>query len=183
LSFIGRMDEPRKGLDTLLTALPQIRASFADLEVVIAGEGRRSLPPGCRTLGVVSDREKSELLATSDVFVAPHVARESFGIVLLEAMASGTPVVASDLPAFADILAPVGRSRMRQLGVTFPVGDADALAGAVVGVLTHPDPVRTEAARQATRAYDWGNVGAAIAEVYRATWAVGRPARKGMRTR
>ncbi len=172
LSFLGRMDEPRKGLDTLLAALPRVRAVFPDLEVVIAGEGRRSLPPRCRTLGVVSDREKAELLGSSDLFVAPHLARESFGIVLLEAMASGTPVVASDLPAFADILVPAGGST-QQLGVTFRVGDADALAGAVVSALRQPEVGRTHAARQASRAYDWDVVGAAITEVYRATRGVG----------
>lgn len=172
LSFLGRMDEPRKGLDTLLAALPQVRTFFPDLDVIIAGQGRRSLPFRCRALGLVSDRQKAALLGSSDLFVAPHVARESFGIVLLEAMASGTPVVASDLPAFADILAPAGAVSARPLGVTFPVGDAAALARAVVSALAEPDVGRTDAARQASRAYDWDVIGAAITEVYRATRGV-----------
>ncbi|MET0695116.1 MAG: glycosyltransferase family 4 protein, partial [Propionibacteriaceae bacterium] len=74
LSFLGRMDEPRKGLDTLLAALPLIRSGFGEVEVVLAGEGNRALPPGLRTLGIISDRQKADLLSSSDVFVAPHVA-------------------------------------------------------------------------------------------------------------
>jgi phosphatidylinositol alpha-mannosyltransferase len=167
LSFLGRMDEPRKGLDTLLAALPQIRTGFPDLDVVLAGEGTRNLPAGMRTLGIISDSAKAALLASSDVFVAPHVARESFGIVLLEAMASRTAVVASDLPAFVDLLGDPTDASM--LGATFPVGDHEGLAQAVRAVLDHPDRSRTAAAEQASRRYDWSVVGAAITEVYRAT--------------
>ncbi|MBA3528233.1 MAG: glycosyltransferase family 4 protein [Propionibacteriaceae bacterium] len=173
LTFLGRRDEPRKGLDVLLRALPRIRASFGDLDVVVAGRGSCDLPAGCRALGPVSDAQKAAILATSDVFVAPHLERESFGIVLLEAMASGAPVVASDLPAFCDILAgepPDGDL----LGSTFPVGDAAALATSVIEGLSDPPTARIVAARRASRRYDWTVVGAATAEVYRATCAVAR---------
>ena len=121
LLFLGRTDEPRKGLDVLLAALPAIREAVPDLEVVVAGQGARPLPPDCVGLGLVDERRKADLLASADVFVAPHRARESFGIVVLEAMASGAPVVASDLPAFAELLGGIGPGPAER-GVLFPAG-------------------------------------------------------------
>jgi phosphatidylinositol alpha-mannosyltransferase len=174
ISFLGRLDEPRKGLDTLLDAVPELLSSFPGLDVVIAGQGSRPLPAGCRSLGVVTDRDKGELLASSDVFVAPHLARESFGLVLLEAMASGAAVVASDLDAFSDLLAG-SPGAQPGLGSTFAVGDPVALAAAVRTALERPDPVRLAAAAVASRSYDWSVVGSAISEVYRATRDLARP--------
>src|SRR5215204_5993660 len=121
LIFIGRLDEPRKGLDVLLAAIPLIREARPDLEVIVAGQGSRPLPSCCRSLGTISDETKIELLNTADVFVAPQLARESFGIVLLEAMASGVQIVASDLPSFVDVLG--GPHDESRLGEVFAVGD------------------------------------------------------------
>ena len=168
LTFLGRLDEPRKGLETLLEALPAIRTCYPGLEIAIAGQGSRPLPAGCRRLGVVTDAEKAELLATSDVFVAPHLSRESFGLVLLEAMAAGAPVVASDLPAFLDLLHS-DAATPAALGSTFPAGNPSALATAVIGALGDRDTARVRAAQEASRHYDWSVVGAAVTEVYRAT--------------
>ena len=97
LIFLGRLDEPRKGLDVLLAAVQLIRRARPNLEVIVAGQGSRTLPPWCPNLGTITDEAKIALLGSADVFVAPQLARESFGIVLLEAMASGVQVVASDL--------------------------------------------------------------------------------------
>ncbi|WP_152363840.1 glycosyltransferase family 4 protein [Microlunatus speluncae] len=185
LAFLGRLDEPRKGLDVLLAALPMIRAGARDLgidelEVVIAGQsgrgatgrGRRALPPGCRGVGMISNVERAGLLGTTDVFVAPHRARESFGIVLLEAMASGAPIVASDLPAFVDLLRDGDDDR---LGELFPAGDPDRLAAAVIATLADRPAVRQRAgrARSASRGYDWAMVGPRVVEAYDGT--LGRP--------
>jgi phosphatidylinositol alpha-mannosyltransferase len=166
LIFIGRLDEPRKGLDVLLAAVPLIRQTRPDLEVLIAGQGSRRLPPGCRNLGTISEPTKIALLASADVFVAPQLARESFGIVLLEAMASGVPIVASDLSSFVDLLG--ARQDEHRLGEVFTVGDHRALAHAVIHVLDHPDPMQAARAQQVARNYDWSNVGTTVLALYRA---------------
>jgi phosphatidyl-myo-inositol alpha-mannosyltransferase len=166
LIFIGRLDEPRKGLDLLLAAVRLIRTARPNLEVVVAGEGSRPLPSWCSNRGIVTDEAKIALLGSADVFVAPQLARESFGIVLLEAMASGVQIVASDLPPFVDLLgAPQDEQR---LGEIFTVGDHRALARAVLQVLDRPEAQRAARARQAARSYDWSRVGTTILAVYRA---------------
>ncbi len=167
--FLGRLDEPRKGLDVLLAALPQVRAAVGEVEVVVAGQGSRVLPPGCISLGNISHPEKVALLRSASVFVAPHLARESFGIVLLEAMASGTPVVAAALPAFADLIG--GGPGRAAVGELFAVGDAADLARALTDTLRRPDHVRTRRAREAARRYDWSVIAPQIVGVYRAALA------------
>jgi phosphatidylinositol alpha-mannosyltransferase len=175
LVFIGRLDEPRKGLDVLLAALPLIREARPNLQVIVAGQGSRPLPPGCRNLGTISEETKIALLGSADVFVAPQLARESFGIVLLEAMATGVQIVASDLPSFVDLLG--ARDEERRLGEVFAVGDHRALAQAVLQVLDHPDPMRAARAQQAARNYDWSSVGTTVLAIYRAALSAG-PARR-----
>jgi phosphatidylinositol alpha-mannosyltransferase len=166
LIFLGRLDEPRKGLDVLLAAAPLIMKTRPDLEVIVAGQGNRPLPEWCRTLGMISLEAKIALLGSADVFVAPHLARESFGIVLLEAMASGVPIVASELPSFLDVLgSPQDEGR---LGEVFTAGDAGGLADSVLRVLEQPNPRRTVRAQEAARRYDWSAVGATVVAVYRA---------------
>ena len=166
LIFIGRLDEPRKGLDVLLAAVPLIKEARPNLQVIVAGQGNRPLPPGCSNLGTISEETKIALLGSADVFVAPQLARESFGIVLLEAMASGVQIVASDLPSFVDLLgAPQDEERR---GDAFAVGDHRALARAVLHALEQPNPLQTARAQQAARSYDWSGVGGAVLAVYRA---------------
>jgi phosphatidylinositol alpha-mannosyltransferase len=175
LVFLGRTAEPRKGLDVLLAALPAIHRAVPGLEVIIAGEGAKPLPLGCAQLGLVSEAEKAELLRSADVFVAPHRARESFGVVVLEAMASGVPVVAADLEPFMDLLGPAVPGGPAA-GTLFPSGDPQALARSVIEVLQRPDPVSTALARQRARRYDWSTVGAAVQRVYRTALAGARQA-------
>ncbi|HVD55159.1 MAG TPA: glycosyltransferase family 4 protein [Propionibacteriaceae bacterium] len=166
LIFLGRLDEPRKGLDVLLAAVPLIMKTWPDLEVIVAGQGSRPLPEWCRSLGMISAESKIALLGSADVFVAPHLARESFGIVLLEAMASGVPIVASELPSFLDVLA--SRRGEGRLGEVFTAGDPGALAASVLRVLAQPNPLRTVRAQEAARRYDWSAVGSTVVAVYRA---------------
>ena len=167
LVFLGRVEEPRKGLDVLMAALPAVRAVHPDLEVVVAGRGHRALPSWVRRETSVTDGEKAALLAGADVFVAPHTERESFGIVLLEAMASGAPVVASDLPAFAALLEHDPADPHRGMGALFPTGDADALAAALLAALDARDAIRTERGRRHARRFDWSLIGPSVVEVYR----------------
>ncbi len=178
LSFLGRLDEPRKGLPVLLKAWPQIFAARPGVRLLIAGRGaideaRRKIPPECRDavtfLGGVSDEDKAAMLASSDIYVAPHTGGESFGIVLAEAMAAGAPVLASELGAFRALL-DGGR-----LGALVPVGDADALAAEAIALLE--DPQRRAAMRAAAsvgvRRYDWSNVAEEIFAVYEMAVASG----------
>lgn len=162
LLFLGRSGEPRKGLDVLLDALPALRRAHPSLEVLVAGPGRRSLPPGCRALGLVGEADKRRLLRTADVFVAPHTARESFGIVVLEAMASGVPVVASDLAPFAELLG----GAPDPAGQLFRRGDPVALAAAVDRALAEGRGARTRRAQMLAARYDWSVVGPEVLDVY-----------------
>lgn len=169
--FLGRMDEPRKGLHVLREALPMLLSALPDLQVLVAGPGdieeQRALIPGGLSdavtfLGRVSDEDKVRALRSVDAYVAPHTGGESFGIVLVEAMAAQTAVVASDLPAFRRVLED-GRC-----GRLFPVGDAEALAGAVVDVLTDA-ALRTELVASAdvrVRQFDWDVVVDDVIAVY-----------------
>ncbi|MEU1980380.1 glycosyltransferase family 4 protein [Nocardia sp. NPDC019395] len=174
--FLGRYDEPRKGMQVLLGALPSLVARHPDVEVLIVGRGdedrlRREAGPlarHLRFLGQVSDTEKASAMRSADVYVAPNLGGESFGIILIEAMAAGTAVVASELDAFRRVL------RDGAAGVLIPTGDSEALADALDGLLTDDDR-RADLVRTATRvvgSYDWPVVAEQILRVYE-TVAVG----------
>ena len=110
--FLGRYDEPRKGMAVLIDALPSLVERFPGLQVLIVGRGDEDelrakvggLAGHLRFLGLVDDAAKASAMRSADVYCAPHLGGESFGIVLVEAMAAGTPVVASDLHAFRRVL-------------------------------------------------------------------------------
>jgi len=161
VTFVGRLRERRKGLEVLLGAVAPIVRRHPDVEICVAGAGV-PIPagPNVRYLGELSEHERNELLSTSDVFVAPHTGRESFGIVLLEALASGATVVASDLPAFAELLTDTAG----HVGRIVEAGSSDALASAVIMALAQPVPAvrgRALAAR-----YDWQMIGPAVLDTY-----------------
>ncbi len=171
VSFLGRIDEPRKGLGVLLSAVPEIAARRPDVPVLVAGTGdtaeaRRGLQgehrDRVRFLGAIDDAAKADLLASSALYVAPHLGGESFGIVLAEAMAAGAPVLASDLPAFRQVLDD-GKA-----GVLFEPGDAAALARETLALLADADrrTALSEAGRDAVRRYDWARVTDEILAVY-----------------
>ncbi|TAL15980.1 MAG: glycosyltransferase family 1 protein [Frankiales bacterium] len=177
--FLGRIDEQRKGLAVLLEALPELVSLVPDVHLLVAGPGdaddvREAVPASLRDrvelLGLVSEEDKPRVFASGDVYCAPNTHGESFGIVLVEAMAAGTPVVASDLEAFRRVL------RDGEAGVLVPVRDAGALAAALGALLL--DPERRErlaaAGRRTVRTYDWKSVTRSIVEVYE-TVAVATP--------
>lgn len=169
--FLGRMDEPRKGLAVLLESLPAVIAQVPDLQVLVAGPGdvdeqRESLPADLAAhvtfLGRISDADKSRALRSVDVYVAPHTGGESFGIVLVEAMAAQAAVVASDLTAFRRVLED-GRS-----GRLFPNQDAEALGAALIELLGDPDQRAryVAAADVRVRDFDWDHVVDDVIAVY-----------------
>jgi phosphatidylinositol alpha-mannosyltransferase len=169
--FLGRMDEARKGLAVLLEALPELVRRVPDVRLLIAGPGdvedvREAVPRSLRDrvelLGLVSEADKASVFASGDVYCAPNTHGESFGIVLVEAMATGIPVVGSDLEAFRRVLED-GRA-----GVLVPVRDAGALATELAALLGDaPRRARLAAvAQQAVLAYDWSAVTRSIVEVY-----------------
>ncbi|MFG2860208.1 glycosyltransferase family 4 protein [Streptomyces sioyaensis] len=171
IGFIGRIDEPRKGLPVLMKALPAILAQVPDARLLVAGRGDEeeavaALPAEMRSrvefLGMVSDEDKARLLRSVDVYVAPNTGGESFGIILVEAMSAGAPVLASDLDAFAQVL------DQGEAGELFANEDADALAASAVRLLGDPGrlgELRERGSRHVRR-FDWSTVGADILAVY-----------------
>jgi phosphatidyl-myo-inositol alpha-mannosyltransferase len=172
IAFLGRLDETRKGLPVLLGAVGQVLDEVPGARFLIAGRGdsgqeqARDLlgerAGAVEFLGGVSDEDKARLLASVDVYVAPQTGGESFGIVLVEAMSAGAPVVASDLGAFSRVLDD------GQAGVLFRTGDSVDLARTLLRVLADPGLRATvaERAHAAVRRYDWSAVTDQVLAVY-----------------
>lgn len=178
LVFFGRVDEPRKGLAVLLGALPKIREQFPDLKLLIAGPGDcddliEDLTDEDRAaitqLGLIDEIEKPNVYASGTIYIAPNTGGESFGIVLLEAMASGTPVLASDLAAFQRVL------KDGECGKLFVNEDSDSLAQAVIDLLR--DETEQQRLRNAGLArvveFDWDTVADDVIEVYKSVTVPG----------
>jgi phosphatidyl-myo-inositol alpha-mannosyltransferase len=135
--FLGRHEE-RKGLAVLLAALPDLPS---DVRIWVASDGPQTAElqarvagdPRVAWLGRIDDAEKARRLRGADVFCAPSLHGESFGVVLLEAMAAGTPIVATDLPGYANV------ARPDREALLVPPGDAGALAAALRRVLQDGD--------------------------------------------
>jgi phosphatidylinositol alpha-mannosyltransferase len=168
--FLGRFDEPRKGMAVLLAALPALVERLPDIEILIVGRGDQDalnddageLASHLRFLGQVDDAAKASAVRSADVYCAPNTGGESFGIVLVEAMAAGTAVVASDLDAFRRVLLD-GKA-----GLLVPTDDPLALAAGLITIL-EDDAVRAryvDAAAEAVRRYDWSVVAREIMRVY-----------------
>jgi phosphatidyl-myo-inositol alpha-mannosyltransferase len=173
--FAGR-HEQRKGLHVLLNAWPEIRRrTGADLRVIGADPLRVRLlmrrlrvpEDGVEVLGFLDqDRFTAELLAAK-ALVAPSLGGESFGMVLTRALACATPVVASDISGYRDVMTP-------ETSLAFPAGDEHALADAVVELLA--DEPRRAAMGAAGRAlaqslYAWDEIAARLVEIYAAAAA------------
>jgi phosphatidylinositol alpha-mannosyltransferase len=151
VAFLGR-DDRRKGLDVLLEAWPSVCAKVPDAELVVIGASRPIDESGVVFEGLVLEARKQELLTSASVFCSPNIGNESFGITLLEGMAAGCAVVASDLPAFTAVAAGTA--------IHVPAGDVDGLTSALVGLLTDQVTVREmgAAARARARAFDWSRL-------------------------
>ena len=170
--FVGR-NEKRKGLSVLLKALPILLREVPDCRLVLVGEGLgdravlRGLDSPLRehvsAIGYVSDEGLPAYYGAADIFCAPALGGESFGVVLLEAMASGTAVVASDIPGYRDVLDRAGGGRL------FKTGDPEDLAVALT-MLLKDDGLRGELKRkglEGVREFSWRNLGDRLEECYR----------------
>jgi phosphatidyl-myo-inositol alpha-mannosyltransferase len=172
LLFVGRL-ERRKGLEPLVRAFTRLKTDRPELRLLVVGDGPERarceglLPAGLRAdvrfLGRVSDEDLPRYYATCDLAVAPSLGGESFGIVLLEAMAAGRPLVASDIPGYRTVASDGRQGRL------VPPGDPVALATALGALLDNPALRRAMAddGRRTVAAYDWPRVAERVADVYR----------------
>lgn len=157
VAFLGR-DEKRKGLDVLLGAWSRVLGEFPDAELLVMGANRGL--DGIEWQGSVDETAKRAGLGSSTIYVAPNLGGESFGVVLVEGMAAGAAVVASDLSAFQE----VGGDAVRY----FATGDSDDLSDKLIELLGDPAAVEELAALGGERArmYDWERVAASYRAVY-----------------
>lgn len=173
LGFVGRFTEPRKGFSILQDAYVRLAQERPGLRLLVLGPGDQdevlSRLPGdvaerVEFLGMASDEVKARMLRSVDVYVAPNTGGESFGMILTEAMAAGTAVLASDLDAFRRVLADGTAGRL------FPVGDADGLAEGAAALLDDPGlrARLVERADEVVTDYDWPVVAERVVEVYTA---------------
>lgn len=171
IGFLGRFEEDRKGLPVLLDALPIISRFIPDVRVLIAGPGDseevlEKVNPQLRNrvefLGKISEEDKADFLASVSLYIAPNTGGESFGIILAEAMAGGAAVVASDIPAFVDVL---GNG---EFGALFESENSESLAKVVIDLLRDKNKREELAKSGAVHAqrFDWSQVGEQIFEVY-----------------
>jgi len=167
--FIGR-HEPRKGLQVLLRAWPELRRRTgarlrvlgADpLQVRLLLTRLRVSDDGIDAIGFVSEQERTEELVKAKAFVAPSLGGESFGMVLTEAFACATPVVASDIRGYRDVMTP-------ETGLLVPPDDPHALAQAIVRLLAdeHRREELAAGARRRARAYSWDDIGRRLLAIY-----------------
>jgi phosphatidyl-myo-inositol alpha-mannosyltransferase len=171
VGFIGRYDEPRKGMDVLVPALSRLVPQRPGLRLLVAGRGEaqeflagvpRAVRDRIDLMGQVTEHDKARMLKSVDVYCAPNTGQESFGVILLEAMAAHTPIVASELDAFKRVL---GGGVAGQL---FPIGDSAALARELDRVLGDAELRRrlVESAAKAVVPYDWSTVVIEVLRVY-----------------
>lgn len=171
IGFIGRFEEPRKGLSVLVDALPIISRFAPDVKVFVAGPGNpeeviESIDPQLRQrfefLGKITESEKADFMSSVAVYVAPNTGGESFGIILAEALAGGACVIASDIPAFDDLLG------QGEFGALFESESSTELAKVVIDLLRDQEKRKEVSNRGKERAkmFDWTVVAEQIFSVY-----------------
>ena len=171
IGFIGRFEEPRKGLSVLIDALPMISRFAPDVKIFVAGPGDpaeviEGIDPQLRQrfefLGKITESEKADFMSSVAVYVAPNTGGESFGIILAEALAGGACVVASDIPAFDDLL---GHG---EFGALFESESSTELAKVVIDLLRDETKRKELSARgkERSKKFDWTVVAQQIYSVY-----------------
>jgi phosphatidylinositol alpha-mannosyltransferase len=171
IGFIGRFEEPRKGLQVLLDALPIIARFAPDVRVLVAGPGDseevlKSIDPQLRHrfefLGRISETEKADFMSSVAIYVAPNTGGESFGIILAEALAGGACVVASDIAAFDSLLGG------GEYGALFTSEDSTDLAKTIIDLLRDENK-RHEVSvkgKEHAQIFDWEVVAEQIFSIY-----------------
>jgi phosphatidylinositol alpha-mannosyltransferase len=185
LLFVGRLD-PRKGVQDLIAAMPEVvERTDGRVRLLVVGDSylrpqvMAAVPGAAREhvhfLGHVPSEDLPRWYATGDIFCSPATGNESFGIVLVEAMAAGRAVVCSDIPGYRTVVTP-----NRDASV-FPPGDVPALARAIAQLVE--DPARrgrlAEAGRRRALEFAWPAVVDRIEAVYRASVEHSPRARRG----
>jgi phosphatidylinositol alpha-mannosyltransferase len=173
LLFVGRLD-PRKGVHLLIEAMPEVsRRTQGRVRLIVIGDSylrprfEASVPAAVRDrvwfLGHVPKDDLPRWYRSGDIFVSPASGNESFGIVLLEAMASGCPVVASDIPGYRSVVQPDVN------GMMFTPGSVESLTDTLVRLVNDPERRQQLAARGRVRALEfaWPRVTDQIEAVYR----------------
>ena len=179
IGFMGRFEEPRKGLQVLIDSLAIVARFIPDVRYLIAGPGdseefMKKLNPQLRSritfLGRLSDKQKESFLKSVEIYVAPNTGGESFGIILTEALSAGTAVIASDIPAFKAVL------ENGEVGDLFKNEDSADLAKAIVGLLRDDDRRKKLASdgKLSAQKYDWQVVAEQIESVYEMAIAGGQ---------
>jgi phosphatidylinositol alpha-mannosyltransferase len=179
IGFLGRFEEPRKGLQILIDALAIVSRFAPDVKLLIAGPGNSAevlndidsqLRNRIKFIGQLDDAQKASFLKSIPIYVAPNTGGESFGIILTEALSAGTAVIASDIPAFKSIL------ENGEIGVLFKNGDCADLARVIVSLL-RDKALRKQYANKGklgAQKYDWQVVAEQIENVYEMAIAGGQ---------
>ncbi len=169
--FLGRLEE-RKGLGTLLEAYSLLRQVRADCQLVVVGNGplRRGYErrveeegiPDVKFCGFIPEADKASYFTAADIYCAPNTGKESFGVILLEAMASGRPVVATAIDGFRQVI------RDGEEGLLTPPRDEARMAAALARLLDSPELRRqmAERGRRAAEGYAWPLVTDRVLSIY-----------------
>ena len=179
IGFLGRFNESRKGLDLLIDALPGVIAKYPQVKLLIAGPGdieaaKKQIPANLHRhiefLGALSEDDKVAFFKSIAIYIAPNTGGESFGIILAEAMACHTPIIASDLPAFSALL------ENGKYGQLFTSEDANSLSSAVNDLLGNPEKqgLYARTGYEKAKELDWENVASSIFGVYELAIAGGK---------
>lgn len=170
--FVGR-DEPRKGLPVLLNAFESVLEKMPECRLLLVGSSidkqkvyskiRPELHEKVTALGYVDDADLPRYYAVADLFCAPSLGGESFGIILLEAMAAGTPVVASDIEGYRDLVESTGGGRL------FKTGDSKSLADVLTGMIQDDLLCKRLASEglEGVKRYSWDRVALEVESCYR----------------
>ncbi len=171
IGFLGRFDEPRKGLSILIEAFAQALAIQPNMSLLVAGPGDekqvlKNVPPHVvekiRFLGRLDEESKSDFFTSVDLYVAPNTGGESFGIILAEAMAAGTAILASDIPAFVQLL------NQGECGALFVSESVSSLKDELLrlGADFKERKKLADAGRDRAKDFDWSTVAGQIMDVY-----------------